>query len=161
MRLKLAESRASFAAALGATADTDLSVLADQANVSLMSSVSVSMSGGVPSFSVKPGAPPEAEQAVAGLTAMANTAQEATQEMGQLKDEVMALINDAQAFPGKAPSAAQEALKSGSLKFMDVPKVPKRVVGNIKEMAALPGEIGGLAKDAASTAAVLGTLAGG
>jgi hypothetical protein len=115
----------------------------------------------VPSFKVKPDAPPEAQQAAAGLTNLANTAKEATQEMAKLKDDVMQLINDAQAFPGKAPGAAQEALKSGSLKFMDIPKVPKKVVGNIKEMAALPGEIGGLAKDAASTAAVLGSLAGG
>ena len=81
--------------------------------------------------------------------------------MAKLKDDVMALINDAQAFPGQAPSAAQAALKDGSIKFMDVPKIPKKVIGNVKEMSGLPQEIGGLAKDAASTTAVLGRMAGG
>jgi zinc protease len=161
LRVKLADGRAAIAAALGATAGTDLSVLADQAKGGVMSAVSVSMAGGVPSFTVKPDAPPEAQQVAAGLTNLANTAKEATQEMAKLKDDVVQLINDAQAFPGKAPSAAKDALKSGSLKFKDIPKVPKKVAGNIKEMATLPEEIGGLAKDAASTAAVLGSLVGG
>lgn len=89
---------------------------------------------------------------------MAETAQEATTEMAKLKDEVMVLINDAQAFPGQAPSAAQAALKDGSIKFMEVPKVPKKVAGNVKEMGGLPQEIAGLAADAASTAAVLGSI---
>ena len=161
LRMKLAEGRAAFADALGASPDTDLSILADQARGSLMSSISVSMAGGVPSFSAGADAPPEAKQAAAGLSTMAQTAEETTKEMAKLKDDVMALINDAQAFPGQAPSAAQAALKDGSIKFMDVPKIPKKVIGNVKEMSGLPQEIGGLAKDAASTTAVLGRMAGG
>ena len=125
-----------------------------------MSSISVSMARGVPSFSARAGAPPEAKQAAAGLSTLAETAEETTKEMAKLKDDVMALINDAQAFPGQAPSAAQAALKDGSIKFMEVPKVPKKVVGNVKAMSGLPKEIAGLAADAASTAAVLGSLAG-
>ena len=160
LRMKLAEGRAAFAGALGASPDTDISILADQARGSLMSSISVSMARGVPSFSARAGAPPEAKQAAAGLSTMAETAEETTKEMAKLKDDVMALINDAQAFPGQAPSAAQAALKDGSIKFMEVPKVPKKVVGNVKAMSGLPKEIAGLAADAASTAAVLGSLAG-
>jgi|GEM_PF-6231474 len=158
LRMKLAEGQALLAWSLGASPDTEVSVLAEQAKGSLMNSIRVSTAGGVPSFSAASDASPETQQAAAGLSIMAETAQEATTEMAKLKDEVMVLINDAQAFPGQAPSAAQAALKDGSIKFMEVPKVPKKVAGNVKEMGGLPQEIAGLAADAASTAAVLGSI---
>ncbi len=153
----LVSARNALITAVGVAEGVTLDVALAEAVKSAQGALQLSLAGGKPTITVKPGTPPQAAAIGNAINGMVAATGKIATELPKLQGDAMALVEEAKSIPAKVPSMAADMGASP----LQIPKMLGAVKDNVGTTLAVPGEIKGLIEEGVNTLNLVKTAFGG